>query len=186
MSMRYDAVEHVARWAKTGQYPAIHDAMFHAIGAWASGRGALDLCCSTGLLGQRVASKLGLAVVGLDCDRRALEAGRHGGVTVPLEEVRIGAETLPRIAEILQQYHVDMLLARRCIPELFAYDLDLGRAFAGVLAVGGVREVFLEGRAVSPRAVNPMASVEAEVVIFADHYQTVKKLGQVRYLRRMT
>jgi SAM-dependent methyltransferase len=183
--MRYDAVEHVARWAKTGQYPAIHDAMFHAIGAWASGRSALDLCCSTGLLGQRVASKLGLAVVGVDCDRRALEAGRHV-VTVPLVELRVEAETLPRIAEILNEYHVDILLARRCIPELFAYDLDLGHAFAGVLAVSGVREIFLEGRAASPRAVNPLATVEAEVGVFTDHYRQIRKLGQVVYLRRMT
>jgi hypothetical protein len=88
--------------------------------------------------------------------------------------------------EIIEQHHVDIVLARRCIPELFAYDLDLGHAFAGVLAVSGVREVFLEGRVASPRAVNPMASVEAEVAVFVDHYRQTRTWGKVVYLRRMT
>jgi ParB-like chromosome segregation protein Spo0J len=37
----------------------------------------------------------GIIIDGYHRWRLALEAGRHGGVTVPLEELRIGAETLP-------------------------------------------------------------------------------------------
>lgn len=183
--MRFNAPEHLQFWKDTGRFPAIHDDIMHLASSHMRGLTALDLCCSTGLLGQRVAAHLGAEVVGVDGDTRALALGKEAGLDVRLVYQRIDPHDLQPLENLLQQHQIETVLARRCLPELFGQALAAGRTFAQMLHRQQVQEILVEGRMVSPGAVNPLASLAQEVELLGPYYQVRKLHRNVAYLTRV-
>lgn len=182
--MRFNAPEHLQAWQATRQFPAIHDDIMHLAYSHMRGLTALDLCCSTGLLAQRVAVQLGVQVIGVDADERALAQGRAAGLEVPLVHQRIDPHDLRPLENLLQQHQIETVLARRCLPELFGQDLAAGHTFAQMLHRQQVQEILVEGRQASKAAVNPLASLAQEVELLGPYYQVRKFHRNVAYLTR--
>src|SRR4051812_37256610 len=106
-SVRFDSLAYLQAFRRQGRYPAIHDQLFRLIVAESRGCRFLDLCCSTGLLGQRVMSFAGaMAVVGVDADVDAIAAARQHGVTIPLVQMRIAPETYGELGAMLKEHRI--------------------------------------------------------------------------------
>jgi hypothetical protein len=161
--MRFNSVEHLEHWKKTGQFPAIHNDIFFAVMNWGNSDKYLDLCCSFGLLGERVRKKMpGVDVYGVDADATAIQQAQDAGITMSITHMKITAETLPELVDFIREQGISGILARRAFPELFGDDLALGRHFGRQLRSVGVHEVFLEGRAPTKNAVNALSNLEQE------------------------
>lgn len=188
-SVRFDALEYLTQYragreAGRQVFPAIHYDLFQLIVEEAVGRRALDLCCSTGLLAQRLAEQAHMYAVGVDADRRALDRARQYGVTVPLREIAIEPGTFDDLVELVLNHRIGVLVARRCMPELFGHDMDAGREFVRAMHRAGISEVFLQGRVETKGAVNRLRSIEHEVALWIDdgHYRIAQLRGQCAYL----
>jgi len=156
--MRFN--EHLQEWARLGRYPAIHDAMFEAVAENASGRRFLDLCCCHGLLGQRVKRQWPRAhVVGVEGNSAYVETARAAGVDVWIERLTVNHATLADLVFLMARELPDVLLARRCFPELFGHDLEFGGMFLQAVRGAGIGEVSLQWRPRgSSRPVRALAS----------------------------
>lgn len=183
--MRFNAPEHLHAWKLSHRYPAIHDNIFQLCSSHMRGLRVLDLCCSTGLLGARVAAYFGADVVGVDADERALNAARAAGLDIHLVHMHVDSFNLAPLENLIQQHQIQTVLARRCLPELFGHDLQAGAAFAQMLHRLKVQEVFIEGRVASKAAVNPLASLAGEVDLLAPHYRVSKLHHNVAFLKRV-
>ena len=81
--MRYNDPSHFVRWRRDRTFPKIHDALaalldkhLPATAPWAPAR-FLDLCCSIGLLGQRIReTRPGSTVVGVEGLRASIDQAR--------------------------------------------------------------------------------------------------------------
>src|SRR3954469_9754568 len=81
--VRFNSPEHLAAWQERGQFPVIHDAMARAAANLMRGDGILDLGCSYGLLGARIAHEnVARAVVGVELDPQVIQAASTAGVPV--------------------------------------------------------------------------------------------------------
>lgn len=163
--MRYDSQERLDLWARTGRFPSIHDTLAAFVAARVrEPRGFLDLCCSTGLLGQRIKSMFpDAAVVGVDADAGAIGRGTCAGVSVPLVLAQIEPGTFQRLGAIMREHGVTVVVARRCLSELFANAPGCGDALSSALQAYGAREMFVEGRMRMARASHPYPHIDAEL-----------------------
>lgn len=181
--MRFDSVEHLEAWRDLGVYPKIHDAVAGAIVTFMQGSRILDLGCSYGLLAQRIMAQLGTqAAVGVDSDAKAIRLAEAAGIGVTLYRMRIAGDTLPQLVRIVKRHDIDVIAARRILPELFGDDLELGRAFAREMAAAGVREMFIEGRVVSESSVNALRSIDEEVALVAGSFREDRRIAAVSYV----
>jgi hypothetical protein len=80
-----------------------------------------------------------------------------------------------------------VIIARRIMPELFGADLDLGKRFAADMAAAGIREILIEGRVVSARSTNALASIDAEVEMLTTggFYREARRIKAVSYLQAL-
>jgi len=175
-SNRFDSIEYLKAFQVSGRFPAIHDDIFALIISEGHGCRFLDLCCSTGLLAQRL-MKFGGAMfaMGVDGDERAIKAGVEHGVTVPMALLNIGPDTLPELTQIIGANGISAVVARRCLPELLGERPEMDRPFADALAAGGAKEVFIEGRVKTARAVNRLCDVEKEAAAIASRYRVANR-----------
>ena len=181
--MRFNSPEHLETWRTTGRYPAIHDALANVAVADVRGRRLVDLGCSYGLLGARVVAEAGLEFgLGIDADGAVLAAARAAGVPIELEEMKVTEVTIPRLSDMLEYHRIDVMVARRVLPELFGADLTAGQRFVEMLCQVGIKEVFLEGRVDSPKSVNALRSIAQEVELLAPWFREVRRIGGVSYL----
>ncbi len=184
--MRFDSPEHLAAWRATGRFPAIHDGITQAIVADMRGSRVLDMGCSYGLLAERILKQAGAMVAfGVDADANVIEAGRGAGLAVTLVELEVSAASLPQIYDLVRENALDVLVCRRVLPELFGDDLPLGRKFALEMALAGIREIFVEGRVATVKAVNALSSIDEEVKLLSASFREVRRSGAVSYLRPM-
>jgi len=82
----------------------------------------------------------------------------------------------------LQAAEIDVMVARRVLPELFGGDLAAGRLFAAMLAEIGVREIVLEGRVATVNAVNALRCLDDEVALLSGYFAERSRAGAVSYL----
>ena len=193
-SRRFDSQKYLEAFRARRAYPAIHDELFDLIAAEYRGNGAaIDVCCSTGLLGDRLKRKLGIDAIGWDADADAVERGQAAGVSIEVTVGRLDESTLAQFLELLSARGVRVLVARRCISELFTRNTENARkatlnpefaqAFVDGIAETGVNQVFLQGRAESRASVHPIPNVDAEAGFFARRYERVISRGQLCYMR---
>jgi SAM-dependent methyltransferase len=181
--LAFDSAERLALWRATGRFPNIHDALYALIRENLEGRRVLDLCCSTGLLGERIRVGCRAAACGLDADREALDRGTEAGISYPRLAVTLGRATLPAVVAWLARRKVDTVVARRCLSELCAHDPGFGPVLAAAFADLGVRELFIQGRQKMSTATHPIPDVDAEIRLVDGPYRVVEKRGECAYLR---
>lgn len=157
------------------------------ISAWAAAhlkaQSILDLGCSYGLLGARIADEAGgIKCAGIDTDAKVIEAAISAGVAMRFFNMKITRETLPDLAVVLEETGATAIIARRVLPELWGEDQLGGAHFAITLAENGVREILLEGRVASERATNPLKSIGDEVRLLSEKYREVRRSKALSYL----
>lgn len=183
--MRFNSEQHLVTWQDKKRFPAIHDDIFHAILTYGKGKSFLDLCCSTGLLAERIKQHLVYDVIGIDADEAAINLADLSGIKVPLICLKIVPETAKELAKIIEKFKIDTVVARRCFPELFGNDIEFGEVFAEILSQVGVKEIFIEGRIATKTATNALATLEDECQLVSKYYKVIKIYKNVAYLRKI-
>lgn len=181
--MRFDDPGYLETWRLKKVYPRIHDAIFGAFMSHARGTAVLDLGCSHGLLAERLIHFGGaFHAVGVDADEKAIERGVAAGIQATLIPLRLTDATLCRLTGLIKDHGLNVVIARRILPELFGDDPTFGRRFAEEIAAAGIAELFLEGRVASGRSVNPLRSIAEEVELVSGSYREVIRAGAVSFL----
>jgi hypothetical protein len=181
---RFNSPEHLETWKLRGRYPAIHDAIGDAAATYMRGSRLLDLGCSYGLLGARIAKEAGQAApIGIEADPKVIEASRAAGVPIGLIHWRVVESSLSELGKIVAGDGINVIIARRILPELFGNDLEFGKRFAATMAAAGVKEMFVEGRVVSARSTNALASIDHEVAMLSGSFHEVRRIKAVSYLK---
>lgn len=158
--MRFDSLEHLVAFNKSRVYPKIHDDLFHLVVAHSDPtQPFVDLCCSTGLLGQRLLDE---NYQGFGVDTVLHYAAVEAGVALPLFKLKITRSTLPSLGALLHEHHTQMVVARRCLPELLGTD-NFGAELGKLFIDAGVTDVFLQGRKPTKNPRNPLHCLAAEV-----------------------
>jgi len=181
--VRFNSPDLLYAWQRTGQWPRIHNAIADCVIGEAPAGPLLDLCCSFGLLGERLRRQLGIPVVGVERDEAAVKLGQDAGVQMTVEIMPVNRDTLADLAQFVSGARVKTLVARRALPELFGHDLELGRDFAVAMRDAGVDEVFLEGRRPTPKATNKLASIHDEVALMGAAFRMVALHGAVARMK---
>ncbi len=180
---RFDSELHLQRWRDLGEFPAIHRGIAE-LALRATQGPMLDLCCSTGLLGQQMLAR-GRTCLGVDRSEVALATGQAYGITLPT--VTRDIVTMADwcwLGTLIAQRHIRTVLARRCLPELFT-DASMrryGPNVARLLAEAGVKQLVLEGRRVPSRAVHPLGSADQEALLLVACYRLAYSERHLRVL----
>jgi hypothetical protein len=184
MSRRFDDPSYVQEWLDTGTYPRIHDAIFYVAAQYLTGAPALDLCCSTGLLGKRVMDQLGIQCFGVDGDFNALLVGQKSGVfrDSSLMFIDIKPDTLKYLGVFLSEHRVSEVLARRCLYEL-AKKVPLSDV-ANLFYECGVTQIIMEGHVFAQGSTNFMLQADNQALSLLPWYEQVFQKNNVRVLRR--
>lgn len=180
--MRFNSIEHLQAWQKTRQFPAIHFAIAGVVSAYCKGDRFLDLCCSFGLLGQRIKHESGAFVMGIDADADAIAKGKAAGIDIPLINMKVLPSTQNDLVQILDVNRINSIVARRALPELFGNDPAFGQDFVNAVADAGVKEFVIEGRAATRNATNALSSIDKEVALLSGRYKEARRIGAVSYL----
>jgi len=180
--MSFSSVELLEAYRDKGQFPAIHDAIFAQVSQHAKGRSFCDLGACTGLLTRRLATIDGAKVCGIEGNPRFIASGREHGIDMPILALKVSQRTFGEFSDFIERHKVDVLVARRVMPELWGEDLDGGVAFSSLLASLGVREIFIEGRIYSDRSTNALAKLETELRLFAAEYDSSFLTDTIGYL----
>mgnify|MGYP001602293589 CR=1 FL=1 len=180
--MRYDAQEHLDAFRTRGAFPAIHDDVATLFAEESVASRVCDLCCNTGLLGERLRRAFGVDVVGIDGDADAVRRGTEAGVGYDRLVVHLDASTLDAALAWLAERRIDGVVARRCLSELLI-DPDLRARLPAGLARIGVRELVIQGRAPVAGAVHPFPSVAEELAALCPPWRVVRRVGPCAVLR---
>lgn len=181
--MRYNSPERLEEWKATGAFPAIHNDIFSYAASYLTTTRVLDLCCSYGLLGQRMVT-FGLVdfACGVDAEMDTIEAAKAAGITIPLYGLKITPETLDQFISIIREHKVNGIIARRCISELFPLQPAWAIQFADAVREAGVLEFILEGRAIVPKPTHPIPTIAEEVACLVSAYREANRTGQCSYM----
>jgi hypothetical protein len=190
--MRYDDEEHLKAYTRHNSFPKIHDDLYAMVREHAEGRSFLDLCCCYGLLGERVRQGVaGARVIGVEGNMSSVDKAERYGVKIRIHRLRILPRTLEAFVALVKAHEVSVILARRCLSEIFVADHQTqpkrDHRFAedfreGVLAPG-VREFVIQGRAPTSAATWPIKDVDDEIQMLVPTYDVVERRGQCAYLR---
>ncbi len=188
--MRYNDPSHFTRWQTSGEFPAIHDAIFTMLrkhlDAGTAGpppSGFLDLCCSVGLLGQRIREKVpGARVCGVEGLASSVQQARAAGVAYPILNLTVTPATIPTLASWIRLHRVEVLVARRCLSEVFATDPSWGPAFWSAVTAAGVRMAVIQGRQPVANPTHPIPSVREEIAALGPGARLVDLAGQCAVL----
>lgn len=175
-SHRFNDTSYLEAWQRLCHYPAIHSAIVDAARRhFVRTDSTLDLCCSTGLLGQQLLGFGFERVTGVDADEKAIANGRAHGISLPMTHMTINVEHPGNLLAHLTTHGVTQIVARRCIPELYSTCPKDGvwTNFVTLLQKVGVQRILLQGRVFSARATHPLACVESEAMLFAQSYRIV-------------
>jgi hypothetical protein len=188
--MRYNDPSHFARWKTDGTFPKIHDALAALMDKHLPRADPdtptrfLDLCCSIGLLGQRIReTRPGSTVVGVEGLRASIEQARAAGITYPILHLMVTRESLPLFAGYVGQHRVEVIVARRCLCEIFGKDQSWARLFLATVKARGVRYLSVQGMAPAANSVHPLPSIAEEVALFGPDVEVMALVAQCAILR---
>jgi len=178
--MRFNSTEYLDCYKQDYTYPRIHDAIVEMIAEYGKEMCGVDLCCSHGLLGQRL-MRWGYGMIGIEGDAKAI-ANAANVIDMDIFHVKITPATIDKVKEIIFKAKAKFIVARRCLPELFGNDLEFGAVFFKEMHSIGIKEVFLEGRIPTKNAVNALSNIEAEIKLISEYYKVKAKYGNLAYL----
>lgn len=172
-------------WRVNHRWPAIHGKIAAAAQMFIRGPRVLDLCCSFGLLGQRLLKTCPNVekVIGVDCDDRAMGLGRAAGIAVDMHSMKITPDTVHLLYDLIKREGITTIVARRAFPELFGENHQFGRDFAISCNHFGVRELLLEGRVESRRSSNSLCGIDLEVELVRGSYELTGAFEKCAYLQ---
>lgn len=181
--MRFNDTSHLVHYVETGQFPAIHKKIAEMAINNVEGLSGLDLCCSHGLLGEQLITHGHYQMIGIDSDRKAKQAHDACNLKMNVIGAKIDHNFLGVLQALIYTNNIDFIVARRCLPELFGNNLDFGRKFFYLMREVGVKELVLEGRVATKKAVNALNGILLELALVNDSYQLQKINGSIAYLR---
>lgn len=183
--MRFNDDTYLQEWQAEKKYPAIHDTIYKAYLEHCGGgtHRVLDLCCSTGLLGQHILDNGGSAI-GVDCDPKAREVAKRYGISLPIYPLKIVQATLPLLSKVLKENPCQVVLARRCFPEISNGDWAWGQQFVRFLHEHGVDKIVIQGRLDKKTNTDMLGEVGKEVALVQTTglYQCTFCEGQIAVL----
>lgn len=173
----FDSEKLLTEWRDQGKWPSIHDEFIglvhHTAAADAS---IMDVCCSTGILPQRVQDQCGRRACGVEWLQSAIDTGRSFGVNVPILCSNINRDSLDVLAAWMADNGVSAVSARRCLSELAVppsrpngppstntIDFEFSELLFTMFRDAGVTDLWLQGRAFSTRSTHPVPDTDSEV-----------------------
>jgi len=179
--MRFNDSAYVNSYIELGVFPSIHKSIVATAIEHVKGKKGVDLCCSHGLLGQQMMQH-GFSMMGVDGDKTAVKLAREQSISMPITLTPITRKTLQSVLKEIQDFRADFVVARRCLPELFGNDLLFGDIFFAQMKSIGIKELVIQGRVKTAKAVNPLSSIDAEISLVSPHYKLQHKNGDIAYL----
>jgi len=179
--MRFDDDSYIEAFYQRGEYPKIHNDIFH-ISHNLRDEIVLDLGSCTGLLSKRLSTR-NKAVVGIEANANSFAKSVLGD-NIIYYNLKVNDATLPRVKEILILHGVQTVYARRVFPELYdTGGLALVKKVCALFAEVGIQHIVIEGRQKTPNATNLLSNVDAECAIFSEHYRVIKTYKNCRILK---
>lgn len=179
--MRFNDSAYVNAYIELGVFPSIHKSIISTAIEHVKGKRGIDLCCSHGLLGQQMMLH-GFFMMGVDGDKTAVKLAKEHKIAMPITLTPITRKTLQRVSKKFLDFHADFIVARRCLPELFGNDLAFADIFFTQMKSIGIKELVIQGRVKTAKAVNPLSSIDAEIALVSPHYKLQHKNGDIAYL----
>lgn len=180
--MRFDDDGYIEQFKSTGRYPKIHDDIF-SMSEFVPANVVIDLGCCTGLLSHRLSKKYRL-VVGVEPSHKYIEKAIQKD-NIKYVNMGITEETLSSFKQLIKEFGVDAIFARRVIPEIFETGgFQLCSDFIKTIYDAGVKYIVIEGRKSNRNAKNPLHSIAEEAKIFDRWYVCVKTYNNCQILKR--
>lgn len=180
MGRRFNDTSYLEQWKKDRTYPSIHSNIFNLISSTVESTSIVDICCSTGLLGQHV-SDLGLDVFGVEYSETSIANAKKYGIEMPIYQMHIDRSSINDLCKLISENGATGLLARRCLSELFvardgeSIDFDWANIFSQKIIKAGIKEVWIEGRADQGRSTHPIPDTETEIKCLEGFFKVVDK-----------
>lgn len=180
--MRFDDDEYLKNFYERGIYPKIHDDIF-SLDRFVVGTNVIDLGCCTGLLARRLVPTHG-KIIGIECNENYLsKAVRHE--KIKYVNLKIEANKLGELADLIQRNNIECIYARRVIPEIYETGgFELVSALAETLFNSCIRYLVIEGRKSNRNAVNPLFNLEKELTAMSKYYYVTERAGNCAVLKR--
>lgn len=184
MSNRFDSPEYVNDYLERGAFPRIHDHIFTLTAMKTQVAPAIDLGSCTGLLSVRLVERLHLPlVIGIEASAKLIaKAVTHP--QVKYVNMRIERANFPRLAGIIKERGIKLIVARRVFPEIGNSDAAIIPALAQVFDESGIEEIVLEGRVFSSRSLGLMPSSDKECELLGGRYKVMATYKNCRFLQR--
>jgi len=169
--MRFDDLEYVKQYNKTGKFPKIHDDIA-LLDEYVPEGVVLDLGCCTGLLACRLAQKH-KHVIGIEPNKQYL-ANAVRKENVNYVNLKICEQNMEQLKEILNNWNVTCVYARRVLPEICdAGGTKLVRSMLAMFKDCGVKHIVIEGRKCSKNSTHLLKSIEREKEMFSGLYVNI-------------
>ena len=200
MATVFDSDKYLDAWKQFGEWPRIHDEMIGLIHYAAQPDASiLDLCCSVGLLPQRIQDQLGRQAAGVEWLPEVIEKAQGFGIDVPIMNLQISRDTMGELEEWMTANEVNAVSARRCLSEIAVppkvpngppstdvIDWEMSEIMFGMFADIGVTDIWLQGRARSVNSVHPVPDTVTEIewVVRSGAYELHKTTKNCAWLVR--
>ena len=181
--MRFNDEIYLKQYYELKQFPKIHDDIFYLCQKLKGKHTAIDLGCCFGLLAKRLLFVFD-KVIGIESNTNYLEKAINCS-KIKYYNIEVNMKTLSQLEQIIKKYKVDILVARRVIPELYETGgEELLYFFKKTIYNSGINYIVLEGRKSNANAVNPLSTIEKEVKVFLDLYEIQEQYRNCILLRR--
>ncbi len=179
--MRFDDNSYIEAFLQRGEYPKIHDDIFH-ISRHLQDESVLDLGSCTGLLSKRLSMR-NESVVGIEANPSSYSKSIPGE-NITYYNLKVEDQTLPLVKQIIIKHGIQTVYARRVFPELYnTGGVELVKKISALFAECGIRHIVIEGRIKTPKATNLLSNVDAECAVLSTHYQRIKTYKNCRILK---
>jgi len=135
MNLRYNSIEHLQIFQRTGKFPAVHAPFIAFVAAYCRSDRLCSLGSGLALDAQEIHEKLGKYVIGIEKIPRYNSAARDHGITIPLIDFRVLASTFDDFAAIMQEHRIEAFVCRRNVDmwhEIGDNSLATGKAASGI------------------------------------------------------
>lgn len=193
--MRFSDEQYLLDWKNKGRFPKIHDDIFQLIASTVEADSVMDICCSTGLLGQRVSEKIGIDVIGVEGHTPWIQRAKKFGNPLTIVELLIEPQTMDALVAVVAKHKITGIIARRCLSELFGNkgigvsadkaNFEFADVFSATLADAGVEEFWIEGRADQGRSTHPIPDTTTEIRCLQAGFEPAELYRNCAYLTKV-
>lgn len=173
---------YIDTFKETGEFPRIHKDFGLVVKTFAGeAEGSMDLGTCIGIMSVYNVHNGRLNCVGLEGNEfdfnRCIE---HPDVHY--ENIYVTRDTFPRIKELIAEYGITLVTARRVVSEIGYEDVEVVKEFSKLLADCGVTKIVIQGRA---RVKNPAVTLwntDLEAECFYGEYEKTKEWKDIYLL----